>query len=88
MAKVFGKQIGAVTRAPRRAGTSTPKVVGQKINTLIDRGAKQVRRGGNDRTATPAGFGGAPTVTRYPNATPRKGSGANRGAGDTTGHDI
>ena len=35
MPKVFGKQIGQVTRAPSRAGTSSPKVKGKKFNTLL-----------------------------------------------------
>lgn len=88
MPKVFGKQIGQVTRAPSRAGTSSPKTKGKKFNTLLDRGTKQVRRGGNHKTATPKGFGNTKTFTNYPNATPRKGGGANKGAGDTTGHDA
>lgn len=88
MAKVVGKQIGTVTRAPSRAGTSSPKQVGKKFNTLLNRGTKQVRRGGNHKTATPGGFRGGPTITRYPNATPRKGGGANTGAGATSGSDV
>lgn len=88
MPKVFGKQIGQVTRAPSRAGTSSPKVKGKKFNTLLDRGTKQVRRGGNHKTATPKAFGNGKQFTNYPNNSRRKGGGANKGAGDTTGFDV
>jgi hypothetical protein len=86
--KVIGKKIGQVTRAPSGVGTSRPRKVGKTVQTHIGRGEKQVTKRDHSKTATPKGYGGAPTIDKRANAQKRKGGGRNVGVGAITGVDV
>lgn len=81
--KIFGKQIGVVTRAPSGVKGSTPKKSSKTFSDLTTRGEKAANTNHGDLAHPPVYGGGKSLNPRNP-GTKRKGGGANTGAGATT----
>ena len=83
MPKIFGKQIGTVTRAPNGVRATSPKTTSKTFSDRLTTGAKAANTNhGSNRT--PAVYGGGKNLNPRNPGTSRKGSGANTGAGNTS----